>query len=91
VTFLLLIDDRKSTSGGAFFLGNSPVPWLRKKQTSISLYAAEAEYIATKSCCTQFLWMKHTLTNIKVEYYHPILIICDNTSAINNSKNIVMH
>ena len=35
--------------------------------------------------------MKQTLKDIKVEYDHPISIICDNTSAINISKNHVMH
>jgi hypothetical protein len=52
------VDDRKSTSGGAFFLGNSLVSWLSKKQSSVSLSTIEAEYIATTSCCTQVLWMK---------------------------------
>jgi hypothetical protein len=40
------VDERKSTSGGAFFLGDSLVSWLRKKQGSISLSTTEAEYIA---------------------------------------------
>jgi hypothetical protein len=31
------VDERKSTSGGAFFLGDSLVAWLSKKQGSISL------------------------------------------------------
>jgi hypothetical protein len=31
------VDERKSTSGGAFFLGDSHVAWLRKKKGSISL------------------------------------------------------
>jgi hypothetical protein len=31
------VDERKSTSGGAFFLGNSLVAWIRKKHGSISL------------------------------------------------------
>jgi hypothetical protein len=35
--------------------------------------------------------MKKTLTNIQVEYDEPIPIYCDNTSAINISKNPVMH
>jgi hypothetical protein len=35
--------------------------------------------------------MKHTLKDIKIEYDEPILIYCDNTSAISISKNIVMH
>jgi hypothetical protein len=36
------VDDRKSTSGGAFFLGKCLVAWLSKKQTSISLSTTEA-------------------------------------------------
>jgi hypothetical protein len=35
--------------------------------------------------------MKQTLTDIQVEYDEPIQIYCDNTSAINISKNPVMH
>ena len=31
------VDEKKSTSGGAFFLGDSLVAWLRKKKGSISL------------------------------------------------------
>lgn len=33
--------------------------------------------------------MKHTLEYIQVKYDHPITINCDNTSAINISKNLV--
>ncbi|XP_065629150.1 uncharacterized mitochondrial protein AtMg00810-like [Quercus suber] len=42
-------DDRKSTSGGCFYVGNNLVSWMRKKQNSISLSTAEAEYIAAVS------------------------------------------
>ncbi|CAM8885294.1 unnamed protein product [Rhodiola kirilowii] len=34
-------EDRKSTSGGCFFLGNNLVSWFSKKQNSISLSTAE--------------------------------------------------
>jgi hypothetical protein len=54
-------DDRKSTSGGCFYVGNNLVAWMSKKQASISLSTAEAEYIAAGSCCTQLLWMKTLL------------------------------
>jgi hypothetical protein len=67
------------------------VSWLSKKQSSISLSTAKAKYIATTACCTQVRWMKQTLTDIQVEYDEPIPIYCDNTSAINISKNLVMH
>ena len=55
------VDYRKSTSGGAFYLGKSLVAWLRRKKTSISLSIIEAEYIAAVACCTQIIWMKQTL------------------------------
>ncbi|XP_059072174.1 secreted RxLR effector protein 161-like [Cryptomeria japonica] len=84
-------DDRKSTSGGAFFLGGCFVSWLSKKQAFVSLSKVEAKYIAATLCCTQIFWMKQTLKDIKVEFNHPISIFCDYTSAINISKNPVMH
>jgi hypothetical protein len=85
------IDDRRSTSGVAFYLGECLVSWISKKQSSVSLSMAKAEYIATTSCCTQVLWMKQTPTKIQVEYDEPIPIYCDNTSSINILKNPVMH
>jgi hypothetical protein len=36
------MDERKITSGGAFFLGDSLVAWLRKKHGSISLSTTKA-------------------------------------------------
>ncbi|XP_022872692.1 uncharacterized protein LOC111391677 [Olea europaea var. sylvestris] len=48
-------DDRKSTTGGCFYMGSNLVAWLSKKTNSISLSTAEAEYIAAGSCCTQLL------------------------------------
>jgi hypothetical protein len=85
------IDDRKSTSGDAFFLGSCLVSWLSKKQTSISLSTTEAEYIVTTSCCTQVLWIKNNLKDIQVPCEQPVSIMCDNTNAINLSKNLVQH
>ena len=48
-------NDRKSTSGGCFYVRNNIVSWMSKKQNSISLSTAKAEYITTDSCCTQLL------------------------------------
>ena len=45
-------DDRKSTSGGCFFLGNNLVSWFSKKQNYVSLSTAGAEYIAARSSCS---------------------------------------
>eukprot|EP00253_Pinus_taeda_P009829 PITA_09829 len=85
------VDDRKSTSGGAFFMGSRLVSWFRKKQSLIALSTAEAEYVAATSCCNQLLWMMQTLQDFQITCTSPISILCDNTSAINISKNLVMH
>eukprot|EP00253_Pinus_taeda_P023001 PITA_23001 len=85
------VDDRKSTSGGAFFMGSRLVSWFSKKQSSIALSTAEAEYVAAASCCTQLLWMMQTLQDFQITCTPPISILCDNTSAISISKNPIMH
>ena len=85
------VDDRKSTSGSAFFMGSRLVSWFSKKQSSIALSTAEAEYVAAASCCTQLLWMMQTLQDFQITCTPPISILCDNTSAISISKNPVMH
>ena len=85
------IDDRKSTSGGAFYMGSRLVSWFNKKQSSIALSTVDVEYVAAASCCTQLLWMMQTLQEIQITCTPPISILCDNTSAISISKNPVMH
>ncbi|XP_059663752.1 secreted RxLR effector protein 161-like [Cornus florida] len=45
-------DDRKSTSGGYFYISINLVSWYSKKQNCISLSSCEAEYIAAGTCCT---------------------------------------
>jgi hypothetical protein len=47
--------DRKSTSGTCQFLGRSLESWSSKKQTSVALSTAKAEYIAVGQCCAQLL------------------------------------
>ena len=45
------VNNRTSTSGGCFYLAKNLVSWMSKKQNSVSLSTAEAEYIAAGSCC----------------------------------------
>ncbi|XP_035548662.1 secreted RxLR effector protein 161-like [Juglans regia] len=43
-------DDRKSTTGGCFYVGSNLVAWISNKQNSIFLSTVEAKYIATGNC-----------------------------------------
>ena len=72
-------------------MGSRLVSWFSKKQSAIALSTTEAEYVAATSCCTQLLWMMQTLQDTQITCTPPLSILCDNTSAINISKNPVMH
>jgi len=82
--------DRKSTSGGCHLLGRSLVSWSSKKQNSVALSTAEAEYIAAGACCAQILYMKQTLLDFGVKLDR-IPLLCDNESAVKIAKNPVQH
>ena len=83
-------NDRKSTTSGCFYVGSNHVAWMSKKQNSISLSTAEAEYIATGSYCSQLLWMKKLLSDYGISQ-DTMVVYCDNSSAINISKNPIQH
>jgi hypothetical protein len=66
------------------------VSWASKKQNSVALSTAEAEYIVAGHCCAQLLWMRQTLRDYgyKLSKVH---ILCDNVSAIRMADNPVEH
>jgi hypothetical protein len=82
--------DRKSTSGGCHLLGRSLVFWSSKKQNSVALSTAEAEYIAAGDCCAQILYMKQILLDYGV-VLEKIPLLCDNESAVKLANNPVQH
>ncbi|GJR58217.1 retrovirus-related pol polyprotein from transposon TNT 1-94 [Tanacetum coccineum] len=49
--------DRKSTLEGCQILGGKLVCWSAKKQSSVAMSSAEAEYVANAGCCAQVLWI----------------------------------
>jgi hypothetical protein len=82
--------DRKSTSGGCHLLGRSLMSWSSKKQNSVALSTAEAEYIAAGACCAQILYMKQTLLDYGV-VLEKVPLLCDNESAVKLANNPVQH
>ena len=82
--------DRKSTTGTCQFLGRSLVAWSSKKQNSVALSTAEAEYVATGACCAQLLWMKQTLSDFDC-HFSVIPLLCDNERAMKLANNPVQH
>jgi hypothetical protein len=82
--------DRKSTSGCCQFLARYLVSWSSKKQNSVDLYIAEAEYISVGNCCAQLLWMKQTLLDYGISFKN-VSLMADNESALKLATNPVQH
>jgi hypothetical protein len=66
------------------------VSWSSKKQTSVALSTAEAEYVATGQCCAQLLWMRQTLQDFGYNL-SKVSLLSDNESAIRLADNPVEH
>ncbi|GAA0146500.1 hypothetical protein LIER_06434 [Lithospermum erythrorhizon] len=75
------IEDRKSISGGFFFLGNNLVSWFTKKQNYVSLSTVEAEYIAVGS---EFL--QKSLTNSSFNHSIMVKTRSGSTASIRNEE-----
>ncbi|KAJ1274520.1 hypothetical protein BS78_05G068600 [Paspalum vaginatum] len=84
-------DDRKSTSGILYCLGDRPITWQSSKQKVVALSSCEAEYIAAAQGACQGVWLARLLKDlIGSESGAPMLKV-DNKSAIDLSKNPVHH
>ena len=59
-------------------------------QFIVALSTIEAEYVAASSCCAQILWIRHQLEDYGVKL-DKVPIKCENNSAINLSKNLVLY
>jgi len=82
--------ERKSTSGNCQFLGENLISWASKRQATIAMSTAEANYISAASCCAQLLWMKHQLEDYQINA-NSIPIYCDGIVVICLSKNSILH
>nr|GEW28082.1 retrovirus-related Pol polyprotein from transposon TNT 1-94 [Tanacetum cinerariifolium] len=81
---------KKSTLGACQILGGKFVCWSAKKQQSVAMSSAEAEYVDADGCCVSILWMKSQLSDYDI-HYKMVTIFCDNTSAIAISNNLILH
>jgi hypothetical protein len=70
--------------------GSSLICWSSRKQSSVAQSITEAKYVAAASCCSQILWIVHTIRDFRVSFER-VSLMCDNTSAIFVAKNPVFH
>jgi hypothetical protein len=83
--------DRKSTYGGCFSLGSGMISWYNKKQKSVALSSAEAEYMAASQASCEALWLQKMLVDLFGSKLDPTIIYYDNQSCIKLFENPVFH
>jgi hypothetical protein len=83
--------DRKSTSGVCFSLGSAMISWASRKQKSVTLNTAEAEYIAACDACTEAVWLHKLVSGLFDQALDSTMIYCDNQSCVKLSENLVFH
>eukprot|EP00253_Pinus_taeda_P002590 PITA_02590 len=70
--------DRNSTSGGVFSIGSITVSWYNRKQRSVALSSAEAEYMAASLAACEAIWMRKILVGLFDSHLDPTVTYCDN-------------
>ena len=87
------LNDRKSTTGYYFkFEGNGgAISWEVKKQATVALSSAEAEYQAMAAAVQEAIYLRALLEDFGLQMKKPIDIGEDNQSCIKMCHNPVMH
>ncbi|KAM9842570.1 uncharacterized protein ACBR49_013979 [Aulostomus maculatus] len=83
-------DDRRSTTGNIFLLSGGAVSWLSKKQATVALSTAEAEYVTLSQAAQDGTWLRRLLKDLGMDVKSTV-ILEDNQGAIAIAKNPVDH
>ena len=70
--------DRKSTSGYLFQIAGGPISWRSKKQDTVALSTAEAEYVALSFAAQKTVWLRRLTSELKNPPIGPTTILEDN-------------
>ncbi|CAI7757409.1 unnamed protein product [Closterium sp. NIES-53] len=83
--------DGTSIGGYVCLFGGGAVSWCSKKQNEVGLSSCETEYMALHHGAKEVVWLRRLLEEIGVCQKEPIVIFCDNESAVKLDKNACLH
>jgi len=83
--------DWKSTSGYCFSVGLGMISWCSRKQKSMALSSAEAEYMAANTTTCEAIWLRKLLVSLFRKTMETTRVFCNNKSCIKLSENPVFH
>jgi len=63
-------DTKKSITGFVFFFNECAISWTSKKQATVALFTAEAEYMALSAAGNEAIWRRRLLEEMDFGYGH---------------------
>lgn len=72
-------------------LGDGPISWKSKKQHTISLSSAEAEYRVARQVVGELVWLLRLLAKLAAPLTLLVPVFCDSQAALHIAKNLVFH
>ncbi|KAH7416035.1 hypothetical protein KP509_14G072300 [Ceratopteris richardii] len=81
------MNSRKSTAGALFMLAGGVVAWTSKKQSSVALSSAEAEFVALALAAKEGLWLQTLIKEILPNKTITLKLFCDNQPCIQLASN----
>jgi len=81
-SYVIDIDDHTSTRTYIFMLGNTPISWSYKKQSTTSCFDCKSKYHALANYTCEALWLCRLLEEIECIMLEPTSLELDNQSAI---------
>ena len=74
-------------------LNDSAILWSSKKQSCVALSTMEAEYVACFAATQDAVWLRSFLQHLKIVKIalEPVIIFCDNTTALAVAKDLKYH
>eukprot|EP00253_Pinus_taeda_P012321 PITA_12321 len=72
-------------------VGSGMISWCSRKQKSIALSSAEAEYMATSTATCEAIWLIKLLVSLFKKRMEATKVYCNNQSHIKLSENPVFH
>jgi hypothetical protein len=81
-------DTRRSTSGYVVMFGGAAVAWISKRQPTVALSSAEAEYVTACLAAQEIQWIRQLLSEISLPYKNePTVVYSDSQSAMHMASN----
>ena len=81
-------DTRRSTSGYAVMFGGATVSWISKRQPTVALSSAEAEYVTACLAAQEIQWIRQLLAEIGVPLERTgTTVYSDSQSAMHMANN----